>query len=266
MKHIKFDYVKKVADSGMPVLLIGESGTGKTTLAKAIADERGNGFAVISFTQQTSVNDILGFKSVTGEYQPSEFRKAYEQGYTVLFDELDSAHSNTILSLNTMDNGYVPFPDGIVHAHKNFRLLATANPHNEQSVYTGRSRLDFSTLNRFYRIQLDRDPKLEEALTSEETAAEVAIVRNFLLAQGSSIKATMRETLRIHKLKELNLGVDPILDTIFFEDVTLGEQYLQQKETIIAEQEENQKQAELDKLTQHDMTTYTDFLSKVKRS
>ncbi len=109
MKHTQFDFVQKATNSGMPVLLIGESGSGKSTLAKSIADSRGNGFSAISFTQQTSVNDILGFKSVTGDYQPSEFRKAYENGYTVLFDELDSAHSNTILTLNTMDMGIYLF-------------------------------------------------------------------------------------------------------------------------------------------------------------
>jgi MoxR-like ATPase len=249
----------------MPVLLIGESGSGKSTLSKAIADDRGTGFAAISFTQQTSVNDILGFKSVTGDYISSEFRRAYEHGYTVLFDELDSAHSNTILALNTMDNGYIAFPDGIVHAHKNFRLIATANPHDEQSVYTGRSRLDFSTLNRFYRIQLDRDPKLEEYLTSPEVAKEVAIVRTFLKSQGSSIKATMREAIRIQKLTDLNLGDDPVLDTVFFEDITLGEQYIQERGIMQKAYDEELKKQELDKLSQHEVNTFDEFYSKIKQ-
>jgi len=264
MKHTKFDYVQTVANSGMPILLIGESGSGKSTLAKEIADARGNGFAAISFTQQTSVNDILGFKSVTGDYVRSEFRKAYEQGYTVLFDELDSAHSNTILALNLMDNNYIAFPDGIVHAHPDFRLIATANPQNEQSVYTGRSKLDFSTLNRYYRIHLDRDLVLEEHLTSKETFDEMELVRGFLKSQGSSILVTMRESLRVQKLKDLNLGDNPILDTVFFEDIALGTEYAKQHDIIKAGKKKAQEEEEHAKLSQHDMETYETFVQKVK--
>ena len=264
MKHSKFDYVKRIVDSGMPTLLIGESGSGKSTLAKAIADDRGKGFVSISFTQQTSVNDIVGFKSVSGDYIPPEFRKAYEQGFTVLFDEIDAAHSNSILSLNTMDNGYISFPDGIVYAHEDFRLIATANPHNEQNIYTGRSKLDFSTLNRFYRVQLDRDPKLEEFLTSPETAEEMVLVREFLKSQGSHIQATMREAIRIQKLKDLNLGDNPVLDTVFFEDTNLGLQYKVRRKELLETQEQAKIQAEKDKLTQHDMQTFDEFYEKVQ--
>ncbi len=112
---------------------------------------------------------------------------------------------------------------------------------------------------------MDRDAELEKFLTSEETAAEIATVRSFLLSQGSSIKATMRETIRIHKLKELDLGVNPVLDTVFFEDITLGEQYIKQKDTLILKQEELRKQEELDKLTQHNTENYDDFLTKVSK-
>jgi len=249
----------------MPVLLLSEAGTGKSTLCMQIAKDLNLKFNAISLTKQTSVNALLGFISINGTYIPSQLRNTYEEGGIFLLDELDAADANDLLSLNTIENGYIAFPDGIVHAHKDFRLVATANPQDNHSIYTGRSKLDFSTMNRFYKIHLDRDPKLEENLTSAETAGEVNAVRSFLASQGSSTLVTMRDTIRIHKLKALGLDDDPVAEVVFEADRALAIIYQSSKVELLKEAEAKRKREEEDKLTQHDTENYQDFLKKVNK-
>lgn len=264
MKHSKYEYVKKVIDADMYALLLGEAGSGKSTIAMQIAESTHRKFSALALTRQTSVNNIIGFISIDGTYIPSQFRKAYEEGHLFLLDELDAADPNVLLIFNTLENGYMVFPDGIVHGHKDFRLIATANPQESHSIYTGRAKLDFSTMNRFYKINLDRDPKLEENLTSKETAEEVSIVRNFLESHGSSIQVTMRDSIRIHKLKELGLDDNPIEVAVFQSDKTLGEQFKQNEESLKAEREKRRQEEEKANKTQHEMETLKEFFSKVQ--
>lgn len=264
MKHTKFEYIYKVVNHGLPVLLLGEAGTGKSTICEQVAEKLGRQFSAIGLTKQTSKNDIIGFISINGNYIASQFRKAYEEGHLFLLDELDAADPNVLLVLNTLENGYIAFPDGIVHGHKDFRLVATANPQNEHSIYTGRSKLDFSTLNRYYKIALDRDSKLEEKLTSKAIAAKVDSARTFLKTQGSSIVVTMRDTIRISQLTDLGLDENPLIEVIFSNDQSLVEIYKEKEEELIKEAEEKRKQEEADKASQHEVNNFDELYSKIQ--
>jgi len=232
VKHNKYDYVKKVVDAGLAVLLTGEAGTGKTTIAKQIAADRGTSFYAMSMTKQTSVNAIIGFISINGTYIPSQFRQAFEYGGLFLLDELDAADPNVLLVLNTIENGYIAFPDGVITVHEDFRLIATANPQDEHNIYTGRSKLDFSTMDRFYEVKLPRDGSLEESLTSERVTGEANFVRTLLKDNGSSIKVTMRDAIRIHKLYNLGIDEDPLYSVVFHKDSTLNALYKKEKGKI----------------------------------
>ncbi len=265
MRHNKFEYVKTIVDSGMATLLLGEAGSGKSTLCMQIAEATDRQFSALALTKQTAVNAIIGFISINGTYIPSQFRKAYEEGHLFLLDELDAADANVLLIFNTLENGYMAFPDGIVHAHKNFRLVATANPQDGHSIYTGRSKLDFSTMNRFYKVNLERDPDLEETLTSPETAIEAELVREFLRSQGSSIQVTMRDTIRIHDLKKLGLDEYPVIEAVFQSDTNLGDVYKEQAKEQEAKVAERKAQEKREQQTQHETETFDDFSEKVMK-
>jgi MoxR-like ATPase len=205
MRHHKFDEARKLVEANQPVLLTGEKGSGKTTLAKHIAEDLGLPFFSISMTRQTTLSHLLGFLSVNGTYVPSMLFNAVSNGGMMLLDELDAADANVLLSLNTIENGYVSFPTGIVECHKDFRLVATSNPQDQHHHYTGRVKLDGATLDRFDIIDVDRDADLEKSLVDADTYRRIILLRDVLQQQNSSIIISMRASLRYQKRKELGL-------------------------------------------------------------
>ena len=236
MKHSKQDYIAKCVESGIPVLLEGTAGTGKTTIAKNLAKLHGKEFYALTGTKQTSINALIGFTSINGIYIPTQFREAFEHGHYFLIDEIDGMDSNVLLTLNTIENGYMAFPDKVVEVHPEFRLMATANPRNEQSIYTGRSKLDFSTLDRFFTIPIDRDPELELYLTSQEVVDEITIARKVLESNSSSRQLTMRDAIRIYRLKALGISEAPIQDVVFVDDSIMYKEFTSQYTKVVREQ------------------------------
>lgn len=210
MKHTQFEYVKTLVENNIPTLLEGPAGTGKTTLAKDIATALNLKFYNISWCKQTTKNDVVGFINLNHEYMPPQFREALEHGGLMLWDELDAADANTLLIFNTIENGYMTFPDKIVHVHQDFRLIATANPSDQHSQYTGRSKLDAATLDRFEPVPLNRDDALEIELTSQESFDEISIARKVLTDNNVTKQISMRDAIRYHKRKNLKLDTEPI--------------------------------------------------------
>ncbi len=205
MHHSKFNEAKTLVDANIPVLLTGEKGSGKTTIAIQIAEDLGLRFFSQSMTRQTTLSHLLGFMSVNGNYVPSLLRDCLENGGLFLMDEIDAADANVLLSLNTIENGYVSFPTGIVKCHENFRLMATANPPDQHSHYTGRTKLDGATLDRYDRIEVARDENLEKSLVDADTYRRMTLVRHILKENNSSIIVSMRDSMRYQKRKELGL-------------------------------------------------------------
>ena len=234
MHHSRYSYIRTIVESGMPVLLEGEAGSGKSTLARQLASDLGLTFHSMSCTKQMSVSALLGFISINGVYIPTQLRTAFENGGLFLLDEIDAADPNVLLCLNTIENGFISFPDGIVQMHPQFRLIATANPAGEHSTYTGRSKLDFSTLNRYFRIHLDRDPNLELSLTSPEVVRNVEYIRTLFRENGITKPITMRDTIRMHKLSQLGITDCVYTDVVLSEHPSLHEdftRYQQQQST-----------------------------------
>lgn len=205
MKHKKFDYVKTLIENGQYVMLEGEAGTGKTTMFMQIAEKLGIPFFSITGTQQTSVANMLGFRAVNGNYISTQLREAYEHGGMYLMDEYDAFNPNTILALNSIENGFLSFPDKVVHAHEDFIICATCNPSDKHSSFTGRSKQDAASLDRYLTVPLDRDPDLEALLTSKTAAMYADKMRQILIDNGIVTRVvTMRDTMRFHKLQELS--------------------------------------------------------------
>jgi MoxR-like ATPase len=224
-KHHKLPELVTLLSANIPVLLHGERGSGKTTVISQAAEELFLDFYAVSMTRQTTLSYLFGFINVNGIYVPSLLRTAIEEGGLFLLDELDAADPNVILALNTIENGFVSFPDKIVHVHKDFRLVATANPFNDHSHYTGRATLDAATLDRFDKISLDRDPKLEASLVSEETQDEIARVRQVIKDNNVDIHISMRDAMRLDKRKSLNLAKNYIFEVLLNREESLYTDY-----------------------------------------
>jgi MoxR-like ATPase len=224
MHHFKFDEAKILADAGVPVLLTGEKGSGKTTIAMQIAEELKLPFYSVSLTRQTTLSFLLGFMNVNGQYIPSLLRKAAEEGGMYLMDELDAGDPNVLLSLNTIENGYIAFPDQIVKLHKDFRWFATSNPQNEHHHYTGRAKLDAATLDRFDQIEIPRDDRLERTLVDADTLRHINAAREALKEVNATSTISMRDSLRYQKRKELKL-LEGFIPRLFKENPLATEKY-----------------------------------------
>ena len=262
-KHHKYEFIKDLIENDISTMLIGPSGCGKSTIAIQAIKELNMEMSAMVFTKQTSINSILGFISVNGTYISSQFREAFEHGKVFLAEEYNGADSNVLLTFNTIENGYMAFPDKIVHVHPNFRFVATSNP--EDKIYTGRSTLDFATIDRFFKVRLDRDEDLELNLTSPNVISQVTMARTFLKSQGSSIQVTMRDSLRIHKLGKLKLIKDPLLEVVFYSDPNLGEIYLKEIDHLKEEQKRKEEEERENNKSQQEMTNYQDYITKIKK-
>jgi hypothetical protein len=169
--HKQFDALVKIIQSGLPVLMVGEPGTGKTSSAEMAAELLGIDFHSISVGVQTTKSDILGFTDAGGTYQPTGFRKAFENGGIFLMDEIDAGNPNVLIIINSaISNGFCNFPDGMIHAHEKFRFVATANTFGTgaDAKFIGRNQLDEATLDRFINIKFGIDELLEDALVSNK--------------------------------------------------------------------------------------------------
>ena len=204
--HYKFNEVKTLVEHSISVLCVGPASSGKSTVIQQVAEALNLDFYSVPMTRQTTVSNLLGFIAINGNYIPSQFRKAVEFGGLVDLSEIDASDPNTLLCLNTLENGYIAFPDGIVNVHKDFRLCATANPIGENSRYVGRNQLDEASLDRFDIVTIEIDPELEKSIVGEEVFIIIRILNEILDLHNISKKLSMRDAIRYKKRLDIGLG------------------------------------------------------------
>lgn len=230
MMHKKYKEVSNLVNNDIPVLLIGEAGSGKTTLINQIAEELKLTFYSVSMTRQTTLSSLIGFKNINGDYVSTQLREAVEFGGLMLLDEIDAGDPNVLLCINTLENNFMAFPDTIVKKHKDFRLCATANPQGKQ--FTGRALLDAATLDRFDIIDLPTDNKLEENLVGTAVAIQIRNIRETLKFWNYEKAITMRDSIRLKKRIDLNL-VNGFVEKLFENNKELIEYYSKKQEECV---------------------------------
>lgn len=140
-------------------LLVGPSGSGKTEAAIAYCKETGKEYVKLQGTAQLTVDDIIGYKSLTtGEYITSLLRDAVVNGKVFILDEIDACNPNTLLVLNGLKQEKFQFPDELVKIHKDFKFIGTANTLEYSEEYNARAPMDKATIARFKVIHYDMKP------------------------------------------------------------------------------------------------------------
>lgn len=137
-----------------PLLLQGDTSTGKTSIIFYLAKRYGQKVIRINNHEHTESSDYLGnyVTTPTGfEFKESLFIKAIRNGWWVILDELNLAQSEVLEVLNRLldDNKeiYLPQKDELIKSHPNFRLFATQNIN-----YGGRKGISKALRNRFIEI------------------------------------------------------------------------------------------------------------------
>ena len=152
-----------------PSLLVGETGTGKTTICQIWSEVLERPMFVINCHQHTETSDLIGSfypvrektQNEAGETTEKLFEwrdgpvtAAMRNGHLVLLDEINLAEENVIERLNsvldhsrslTLTEKGGALHDRIVNAHPNFRIMATMNPGGD----FGKKELSAALRNRF---------------------------------------------------------------------------------------------------------------------
>ena len=136
-----------------PVLLKGETGTGKTTLVHELAHRTNNSLRQINLNGNTTVDEIVGRTIITEKgtkFLDGIMIDAMKNGYWLLLDELNAGLPEVLLALQAVltDGKYtlVEHDGEVVVAHPNFRVFGTMNP---PETYIGTNHLNPATLSRF---------------------------------------------------------------------------------------------------------------------
>ena len=171
--HKKLQQVLDVIAMGEIPMLVGPAGTGKTVLAKQVAEVLGVSYSGISCSGGLTEAKIFG-RSVpnvqTGEenYSGTAYVEQYESGGVFLFDEFDAADDNMMCSLNqSFDNGYMMIPERKdspkAERHEQSYIICTANTYGTGAdrQYVSRNQMDAATMDRFTIIEVDYDADIE---------------------------------------------------------------------------------------------------------
>lgn len=174
----------------MPVLLIGETGTGKTSLVRHLAHKTQNAFVRVNHNGGTTVEDIVGrWTIINGEtvWVDGILTQAMKQGYWFLADEINAAGAeiNFVYHSLTDDDARILLVEKgneIVIPHENFRFFAGMNPPTE---YAGTKEINKALMSRFIVVKTDFPaPKIEEEILTSRTGIPSNVAQQMVKVAG----------------------------------------------------------------------------------
>lgn len=228
-KHAAFVRVLKRVEAGLPVLLVGPTGSGKTHLARQVAVALGLAFTFNSMSEGVSEASLLG-RMLPDEdgawtYVEAPFVASYSRGGVHLLDEVDASDANLLVQVNAaIANGFLSLPfAGVdpIERHADSVIIAAANTfgHGADRQYVGRNQLDTATVNRFamgtVEVEYDQglERKIAEAIAGD--GAEPMLrwawdVRNAINVQRLRRVMSTRNIEDAAKLLAVGVGLDEV--------------------------------------------------------
>lgn len=165
-----------------PVLLIGETGTGKTSLVRYLSSMTNNGFRRVNHNGGTTVEDIVGKILVDTErgtyWIDGVLIDAMRKGHWYLADEINAASAEINFVYHSLldDDRYIVLSENngeIVRPHLNFKFFGAMNPTTE---YAGTKEMNKALMSRFAVYKIDfPSPKTEIKILSERTGIKAEL-------------------------------------------------------------------------------------------
>ena len=206
--------IKSIIKSGVPLLLEGPTGVGKTYMIMELAREQGKTLHVINVSGELTVDTILGRDTLvdgTVFWQDGTLTNAIRKGDWVLFDELNTALPEVLTVINGLldDSRSITLPNAEaerITAPEEFRFIATQNP--SSGAYAGTARLNDALLNRMVKVNLsylsyDEEMKALKKHTSLSDSTVLSLVKMADYTRNNmDDPLSTRDLVKILRLKE----------------------------------------------------------------
>lgn len=223
IQHDKFETVLKFVANDEPVFLTGPAGSGKNVLCKQVAEALGLKFYFTNAVTQEY--KLTGFTDAMGNYQPTQFYKAFTEGGVFMLDEMDVSIPEVLVILNAaIANRYFDFPApiGYVEAHPDFRVIAAGNTVGTGAdyQYVGRNQLDAASLDRFAVVKVDYSEAIENSVACGdiELAQFCREFRKSAQNAGQQVIVSYRAIERLAKMLQI-LSVEEALETCLIKGI-----------------------------------------------
>ena len=168
----------------MTCVLIGETGTGKTSAIRHLAYLRQQPYIRINMNGYTTPDELIGSKSAQAGstyFEKGILIQAMEMGALLVVDELNAGTPECLFLFHSLldDERKVTLPNGeVVFPHPEFRFFATMNPDYEGTKSVNRAFIDRFTLSLFIEPM---DAKKEEAFLIERVGLNDEESHNMML-------------------------------------------------------------------------------------
>lgn len=209
-KEIAFEDNKKIVEQvavaisyNMPVLLIGETGTGKTSLVRHLAFSTDNAFVRVNHNGGTSIEDLVGRWIINSkgetEWVDGILIIAMKLGYWFLADEINAAGAEINFVYHSLldDDGRVILAEKgneVVIPHKNFRFFGAMNPPTE---YAGTKELNKALMSRFMVAKIDFPaPKVEQKVLMSRAGVDADTAERMVRFAGEVRTLHAKEDVR----------------------------------------------------------------------
>ena len=194
------DVLEKAVDNNLPVLLIGETGTGKTSFVRDLAERKGIELFRLNLTGQTGVDEFLGKWLASPEkgtyWLDGLLIRAMKEGKWIVLDEINMALPEILSALHSLlddDRKIVmkEFDGSVVKPHEDFRLFATMNPDDE---YAGTKELNKAFLSRFPVVMRIGYSDKEELIVEQQGSVEESVAQSLVMV-GHEIRSAKKKQL-----------------------------------------------------------------------
>jgi nitric oxide reductase NorQ protein len=234
-------------DAGYACHFRGSAGTGKTTLAMHVANQRGRPVILMFGDEEFGTSDLVGAEKgmhstkVTDNFVRSvtkteEFRRpqwvdsrlttACKQGFTLVYDEFSRSRpeANNVL-LTILEEGILALPDTqygatYMRVHPEFRAIFTSTPED----YAGVHKTQNALLDRMITIEIDFcDRDTEVAITQARagvdgvTAAKIVDLVRRIRTEGTTERPTLRASVMIARIMRQLGGEASFEDPVFLD-------------------------------------------------
>lgn len=176
-KHHALPDIIQFLTTAKQALIVGPTGSGKSTIALNAAQALGVKFGAISCNDEISKSEFIGYRDIDGNYITPEFLSMYENGGVFLIDEYDSMPASVAVVLNAAfdrtNRLSVPtrIEKPVAKKHKDFYCILAGNTWGGGSLeYSARDIQDRAFLDRFkaFKVEVDYDQKLERAIAGKD--------------------------------------------------------------------------------------------------